>query len=169
MMPSLLRHRYVLGALSVAAVALGAGCNVQPADSGKDVSRSSASLTADQCTYFDVNGQDTICHHTDSPSHPFTILKTSDQGCINGHSTHPQDYIAVGDPTCGGGGCLPQGAPCDATLPCCDGSTCSNGTCVSLCACDDTFIPVCCAGVTYPNLCIASCQGATGCVAGACP
>jgi hypothetical protein len=33
---------------------------------------------------------------------------------------------------CSTGGCLPTGAPCDATLPCCEGSACSNGTCTAL-------------------------------------
>jgi len=114
---------------------------------------------------FDVNGKDTICHHTGSAQHPFTILKTSQQGCIDGHAQHPQDYVAVGDPTCQGGGCLPQGAPCDASLPCCSGSTCQSGTCVSACACDTTVESVFCSsdGVTYDNLCFAECAGATGC------
>jgi len=74
--------------------------------------------------------------HTSSTSHPFTIIKTSVQGCIDGHAGHALDYIAVGDPTCSGGGCLPETAPCDDTLPCCDGLSCQNGTCqvVDLCA-----------------------------------
>ena len=41
-------------------------------------------------------------------------------------------HIAVGDPQCQGGGCLPEIAPCDATLPCCDGLQCTNGVCTAL-------------------------------------
>src|SRR5215831_3986128 len=88
--------------------ALGAGCASAPPD--RTTGTASAALTGDQCMSFDVNGKDTICHHTGSAQHPFTILKTSQQGCIDGHAQHPQDYVAVGDPTCQGGGCLPQGA-----------------------------------------------------------
>ncbi|MGK3982890.1 hypothetical protein WME99_07615 [Sorangium sp. So ce136] len=90
-------------------------------------------LTAAQCAYFDVDGKDTICHKTGSTTHPYTIIKTNEQGCINGHAGHAHDYIAVGDPTCQGGGCLPAGAPCDATLPCCSGATCTDGTCTVTC------------------------------------
>jgi hypothetical protein len=107
------------------------GCSTGPQD--EHVGAADQHLDAEQCTYFDVNGKDTICHYTGSATHPYTIVKTSDQGCINGHAGHEHDYIAVDDPTCQGGGCLPESAPCDATLPCCSGSTCSNGTCVPAC------------------------------------
>ncbi|MFT3771512.1 MAG: calcium-binding EGF-like domain-containing protein [Minicystis sp.] len=111
--------------------ALGAGCATTPAE---HTGEADEHLTAAQCLYFDVNGKDTICHYTGSAKHPYTIVKTSDQGCINGHTGHGHDYIAVGDPTCQGGGCLPLGAPCDATLPCCSGAACEAGHCVELCA-----------------------------------
>ncbi len=91
-------------------------------------------LTAEQCEYFDVNGTVQICHSLGNGK--FKILKLSDQGCINGHTSHAADYVAVGDPTCQGNGCLPQDAPCDATLPCCDGSTCTNGVCVAADPCN---------------------------------
>jgi hypothetical protein len=128
-------------------------------------------LDGDQCIFFDVNGKDTICHHTGSVSHPFTLIQISDQACINGHAAHAEDYItsldpasSLYDPTCNGQGCLPTAAPCDGTLDCCTGS-CVNGTCTPpVCSCDDTFIPVICSdGITYPNLCFAECAGATGC------
>jgi hypothetical protein len=97
-------------------------------------------LDGDQCIYFDINGKDTICHHTGSVSHPFTLIKISDQACINGHSTHADDYITsvdpaspLYDPTCNGQGCLPTAAPCDGTLDCCTGS-CVSGTCVDPCS-----------------------------------
>lgn len=79
-----------------------------------------SALTADQCDYFDVNGKVRICHATGSTTHPFTVLNISDNACINAHANHPGDYVAVGDPTCHGGGCLPVGAPTDPTLPCCE-------------------------------------------------
>jgi len=96
-------------------------------------------LTAEQCAYFEVNGKVQICHRTNSKKKPYTIIKTSVAGCAAGHSGHDEDYVTstdpndpTYDPTCSGDGCLPQGAPCDATLPCCGESTCSAGTC----ACD---------------------------------
>ena len=118
----------LLGSLGSTVAAL--GCLAEPAGSEDEQPGSADSaLTAGQCDYFDVNGKVQICHHTGSAKHPYTIIKTSVQGCINDHSAHAGDYIAVNDPTCQGGGCLPVNAPCDATLPCCDGSTCENGTC----------------------------------------
>ncbi|XXX78228.1 calcium-binding EGF-like domain-containing protein [Sorangium sp. So ce134] len=84
---------------------------------------------AEQCDHFDVDGKVQLCHHTGSAKHPYTIIKTSVRACIDGHAAHAGDYVAVNDPTCQGGGCLPVNAPCDATLPCCEGSTCESGTC----------------------------------------
>ncbi|HMG20952.1 MAG TPA: hypothetical protein VK607_06530, partial [Kofleriaceae bacterium] len=94
----------------------------------------SSALTADQCNYFEVNGKVRICHHTGSSSHPFTVLNISDNACINAHANHPGDYVAVGDPTCQGGGCLPVGAPVDPTLACCDGLVAVGGVCTDRCA-----------------------------------
>lgn len=72
-------------------------------------------------------------------SHPFTLIKISDQACSNGHAGHAEDYItsldpasSLFDPTCNGQGCLPTAAPCDGTLDCCSGS-CLSGTCVDPC------------------------------------
>ena len=99
----------------------------------------SSELTSSQCIYFDANGKDLICHATGSASHPYTIVKVADNACENAHAAHAGDYITSADPTsplydptCGGGGCLPKGAPCDATVPCCDGLTCTAGTCVAV-------------------------------------
>ncbi|MFS8068067.1 MAG: calcium-binding EGF-like domain-containing protein [Byssovorax sp.] len=119
---------------------LGAACS---GDGSPDehVDSDEAALTGAQCSYFDVNGKNQICHHTGSASHPYTIIKTSEEGCINGHAGHAHDYITstdptspTYDPTCQGGGCLPVGAPTDATLGCCDGLVDQGGTCVDPCA-----------------------------------
>ena len=117
------------GVLHLAAGCSGAG----EAATDEPVGAAESALTAEQCAYFGVDGKVQVCHKTNSTTRPYTILKISQQACIDGHGSHAGDYVAVGDPTCQGGGCLPQGAPCDATLPCCSGSTCSNGTCVSSC------------------------------------
>jgi len=98
------------------------------------VDEASSALTAEQCDYFDVNGKVRICHATGSSTHPFTVLNISDNACINAHANHAGDYVAVGDPTCHGGGCLPIGAPADPTLPCCDGLVAQGGVCVDRCA-----------------------------------
>lgn len=113
-------------------ISLAAGCSV--AGPGERVGAAESALTEAQCEYFDVNGTVRICHKTNSTTHPYTVLQISEQACINAHAQHAGDYVAVGDPTCQGGGCLPVNAPCDATLPCCDGLTCQNGTCTDLCA-----------------------------------
>ncbi|KYF97876.1 hypothetical protein BE18_28360 [Sorangium cellulosum] len=39
------------------------------------------------------------------------------------------------EPTCGGQGCLAANAPCDPTVPCCDGLTCESGTCTDVNEC----------------------------------
>ncbi len=89
-----------------------------------------------QCDDFEVTGTVQICHKTLSTTHPYTIVRVSEQACIDAHSAHDGDYVTSldptsprYDPTCGGLGCLPVKAPCDATVPCCDGLTCQNGTC----------------------------------------
>ncbi|WP_437901491.1 calcium-binding EGF-like domain-containing protein [Sorangium sp. So ce124] len=131
---TLLQIAFLLPALAMSSLALVAGGCLQPVGTDEHLGADEAALTAEQCSYFDVDGKDTICHYTGSDKHPYTILKTSEEGCINAHADHAHDYVAVGDPTCQGGGCLPMNAPCDATLPCCDGLLCQNGTCTDPCA-----------------------------------
>jgi hypothetical protein len=128
--------------LAVAAAVSAAGGCSGSTESGPEphLGEHAQKLDQAQCIYFDVNGKDTICHHTGSVSHPFTLIKISDQACINGHSGHAEDYITsldpaspLYDPTCSGQGCLPTAAPCDGTLDCCTGS-CVSGTCVDPCS-----------------------------------
>ncbi|WP_437681998.1 FG-GAP repeat domain-containing protein [Sorangium sp. So ce131] len=140
-MTTLSNKRYVtfssiLCTASLGVFAVGSGCSEAPSylAGAEQVGEADEHLTPEQCNYFDVNGTVRICHHTGSSRHPYTILNISDQGCINAHAGHALDYVAVNDPTCQGGGCLPQNAPCDATLPCCGDAMCINGTCQDLCA-----------------------------------
>ncbi|MFS8065972.1 MAG: hypothetical protein ACMG6S_06335 [Byssovorax sp.] len=128
---SSLRALTVLFPLIAAGAALFAGCASPTSSSDEPVAEVDQALSAEQCEYFEADGKVQICHHTSSTTHPYTILKLSDQACINAHANDPGDYIAVNDPTCQGGGCLPLNAPCDATLPCCDGLSCQDGTCQS--------------------------------------
>lgn len=91
-----------------------------------------AALTAAQCNYFAVDGKIQICHRTQSGKHPYTILRIAETACANAHAAHEGDYVAIDDPTCKGGGCLPAGAPCDATLPCCGDAACgADGLCAT--------------------------------------
>ncbi|RKG99613.1 FG-GAP-like repeat-containing protein [Corallococcus carmarthensis] len=119
------------------------GCNpISVGDNDADVGSADSALTAEQCDYFDVNGKVQLCHKTSSTSHPYTIVRVSEQACINAHSAHNGDYVtsldptsSLYDPTCSGQGCLSVNAPCDATVPCCDGLTCQSGTCVDVNEC----------------------------------
>lgn len=132
------RHAMFGSILAIATVglfALGSGCSTAPSDSAgaEEVGEADEDLSILQCLLYEINGKTTICHATNSTTHPYTVVKTSVAACIAAHSLHSDDYIAVGDPTCQGGGCLPQGAPCDATLPCCSGATCVLGLCLPIC------------------------------------
>lgn len=82
----------------------------------------SAALTADQCTYFAAagDGRVAICHATSSAKNPYVIIRTDEQGCINGHESHAGDKISLDGRTCDNG-CFPPGAPVDANEKCCEG------------------------------------------------
>jgi hypothetical protein len=107
----------------------GSGSN-DPTASGSD------KLTTSQCSYFAVDGKTQICHATASEKNPYTSINVDAAGCAD-HAAHPGDYVAVNDPGCTGGSCLPKDAPCDATLPCCDGLTCQNGICAAPSVCQN--------------------------------
>lgn len=129
-------------------------------------------LTAEQCNYFAANGRVRICHRTNSVRNPYTVLNIAEAACVNAHSGHGGDYVAVNDPTCQGGGCLPELAPCDATLPCCSGLACQGGVCRPVCE------PTSCAAAgatcgTIPDGCgdtlnCGACQFGDACNANAC-
>ncbi|AUX24925.1 uncharacterized protein SOCEGT47_054660 [Sorangium cellulosum] len=138
-----LLHSLTIPALSTLLLAgcSSAGPSAADGDESSEAGGAHDALTPEQCTYFDPSGTVQICHHTGSATKPYTILRLGDQACINAHSAHDGDYITstdpsspLYDPTCNGQGCLPVGAPCDATLPCCDGLQCQNGTCTDPCA-----------------------------------
>ena len=87
-------------------------------------------LTEAQCEFFELNGKVEICHATDSATNPYVPVTVSVNACVKGFAEqHPADFIAVDDPQCQGGGCLPSDAPCDATLPCCEPQVCTAGVC----------------------------------------
>lgn len=90
---------------------------------------SSEALSQAQCRYFTRGtGSTKICHY-DSNKKKFIPTTVNESSCCK-HTGHTKDYVAAGDPTCTGIGCIPLGAPCDRTLKCCNGNTCSNGKCV---------------------------------------
>jgi hypothetical protein len=139
-------------------------------------------LTAAECAAYVVDGSTEICHRTASTTHPFTFLRLSESGCINGHSGHARDYVTSSDPTsplydptCSGGGCFPEGGPCDAsTLSCCDGLSCIGGVCS--CPGGSTFCldaaPDTCVDLGSDSANCGACGNACGagkeCVAGQC-
>ena len=129
------RHRPLAGLLCAVALA-GCGSGATGESAGHLSSGSGASaLTAAECSYFDVQGSVRICHATGSSKNPYTILQLSDAGCINGHTSHPNDYVATAtDLNCKGGGCFPVGAPTDPRIACCPGLIVRNGVCTDACA-----------------------------------
>jgi hypothetical protein len=54
-----------------------------------------------------VDGKVTICHASRSGRHAYQVLRVSQDACIDAFSPNEGDYVAVGDPTCSGEGCLP--------------------------------------------------------------
>ena len=114
--------------------ALGLICACSPADVGMQKTETqSSALSAEQCSFFDTNGKVLICHATSSRKNPYVAIRVSEAGCINGHAGHEGDYVALDDAMCAGGSCLPEAAPCDATLDCCEGFECSaGGTCTQV-------------------------------------
>ncbi|KYF90213.1 hypothetical protein BE20_18415 [Sorangium cellulosum] len=126
------RKRSLLGYLAIPfASCTSADPSAADGDDHEAVGEAHDALTPEQCNYFDVNGTVQICHRTSSATKPYTIVRVSEQACINAHSAHANDYVTSldpsspsYDPTCGGQGCLAVNAPCDPTVPCCDGLTC---------------------------------------------
>lgn len=112
-----------IGVLMTSLLLAGAGCIDDPA-----IGSDSQALTAAQCRDFQKDGKVVLCHATGSLKNPFTVIHVSESGCINGHSNHPGDKIAV-DGSCGRDACLAETAPCDATLACCQGFQCRDGRC----------------------------------------
>src|SRR5437764_460116 len=86
-------------------LALSVLCACSLSSSGPEFSSTESALMAQQCYDFDVNGTDTICHATGSTKNPFVEIQTSEAGCVNGHSTHIDDYIEPIGGTCNGQGC----------------------------------------------------------------
>jgi hypothetical protein len=116
-------------ALATLAPIIIVACSTGPSSTPEESTRSTVeALTSAQCEYFQVGGKVKICHATGSAKTPFTLLSVSDQSCVDAHTTHALDYVSL-DGKCAGGTCLPERAPCDATLPCCEGTSCQNGEC----------------------------------------
>ena len=116
-------------------LALTAAACTDPAPLGTE----QAELTAAQCSFFAASDRVTICHRTGSARNPYTIIRTSTAGCASGHADHAGDYVASSDPaspaydpTCGGQGCFPAGAPFDGSVECCEGLTAVGGVCTAV-------------------------------------
>ncbi|WP_437957283.1 hypothetical protein WME76_39125 [Sorangium sp. So ce119] len=63
---------------------LGGACSSTHTPEGSDAEHLGAAelhLIDAQCAFFEANGKTQICHYTGSASHPYTIIKTSVQGC----------------------------------------------------------------------------------------
>lgn len=125
-------HRSLLSLVATAAASFMIAC-AAPGPRDPHTDEHAAALTAEQCHYFDVNGKTLICHATGSTKNPYVLLKVSEEACVEAHTQHSGDYVAVNDPTCQGLGCLPEDAPCDPLVPCCGGGVCTNGVCTNLC------------------------------------
>ncbi|MCC6624351.1 MAG: hypothetical protein IT385_24075 [Deltaproteobacteria bacterium] len=120
--------------LALLAFASGPACSDR--DGGAPGVQSGA-LTVAQCEFFyDPGAKTTICHRTGSAKNRFQIIKTDYNGCVHGHATHAEDYIASNDPAapnydpnCDGQGCYPEHAPWDGSAECCEGLEVRDGVC----------------------------------------
>ena len=158
-----------LGCAAIAAM----GCSTDDAAQSAPQQLSTA-----QCQAFDVNGTTTICHATGSARNPIQVLRVATSACINGHSGHAGDRIAV-DGNCGPDACLPVGAPVDNTLACCSlgnvtrvGSTCACAA--GFANCDNDALNGCEVDlntVAHCGSCGVACavpHGTPSCTAGSC-
>lgn len=91
-----------------------------------------AALTLAQCNYpefQDNHGRIRVCHYAQKKTKAkYVVTKVTPLECqehITEHVTGYPDFVAIGDSDCSGDGCLPINAPCDPTVPCCDGLTCA--------------------------------------------
>src|SRR5205085_8419694 len=100
-------------------LALSMLCAWAPSASGPELSSTQSALI--DCVYlYDLNETDIICHATGSATNPYVLVKTSEAGCINGHSAHPGDYIEVPGGNCKGSAiCTPDESSCGPSLPGC--------------------------------------------------
>lgn len=102
---------------------------------GEPLDTTASALTVEQCTYFAELGEGTvtICHETSSARNPFVIIRTDEEGCINGHEDHAGDMVSL-DGSCVEG-CFPPGAPIDTSRgeKCCEGAVAVEGWCTEAC------------------------------------
>ena len=134
--------------LVCACLVVGCSAEPEPSDSGAPAFVAS-SLTAAQCEYKafqDNKGRVKICHYdSGKKKKKYVIEKMTPRECqrhLTAHQSGFPDYIAL-DNDCDGDGCLSLDAPCDPTVPCCEGTFCGNaagnpassGTCQDIDAC----------------------------------
>lgn len=102
---------------------------------GEPLDTTASALTVEQCTYFAELGEGTvtICHETSSARNPFVVIRTDEEGCINGHEDHAGDMVSL-DGSCVEG-CFPPGAPIDTSRgeKCCEGAVAVEGWCTEAC------------------------------------
>jgi hypothetical protein len=150
------RRARTLMATGFVVAALASGCTVRRRSGDAELGSTKSALTADQCDYFQVGGKTRICHATGSAKSPYVILDLSESACVTAHAAHPADFVSLGGAPCNGRGCLPQGAPSDATIDCCEGLAPKNGICEPT----DPCLGVAC---TVSDQChVAACDPGTG-------
>gem|GEM_PF-1769548 len=122
--------------MGVAALVVASGCGEEPpaplAAEEPAPAVEEASLTLAQCNYEefqDRRGRVRVCHYAQRRTRAkYVMVKVTPEECedhIEEHVEGYPDFVAVGDSNCSGDGCLPLNAPCDPTVPCCDGLTCA--------------------------------------------
>jgi hypothetical protein len=111
-----------LGVAAFALLAVGCGTELETQSLGQ-------ALTTEQCQYFSVDGQVTICQAPKTPKKPVKVLTVTEAVCekrVGG------DYWIAVDGDCGPGACLADGSPCDAVPGCCSGFACTKGVCTNI-------------------------------------
>ena len=146
------------------------GAGAGPSGAAEKTPATTSELSAAQCDYFETAGKVTICHATGSATNPYVLLKLSEAACIDAHRDHARDFVDVDGGDCNHAACLPQAAPCDATLPCCGSSSCVGGSCQ--CPSGQTFCGATCVDTSRDanncGGCGHTCPGGSLCGAGVC-
>jgi hypothetical protein len=128
------RSSLVVRLLLLLSALVASACAETPGDQGQ-LGMATSALSVAQCDYepfWDGSGKIQICHYNPKlKKKKFEVRKVTPASCkthVTEHVIGYPDFVAYGDKDCSGDGCLPQAAPCDPTVPCCEGLECVDAS-----------------------------------------